>query len=174
MDPPLDGETPMRFYLRGYFTKLLQKKREKPVGTKSKQKVKPRFYGEALTLDEVAERFAAEEAQKSEQKKSKKKRAGCTKVARRKSLSGTQGVKATVKKSRGQNAEDSAKSSNDDEDAVEEKCQKCGKWYEDDDEEVKETWIGCDNCWRWYHYTCVDLLVKPSEDEYWCCHQCKK
>ena len=123
----IDGETPMRFYLRGYFTKLLQKKREKPVGTKSKQKVKPRFYGEALTLDEVAERFAAEEALKSEQKKSKKKRAGCTKVARRKSLSGTQGVKATVKKSRGQNTEeDSAKSSNDDEDAVEEeKCQKC-------------------------------------------------
>ena len=64
--------TPIRLHLRGYFSKLLQKKRERPTRREDKSKTKPRFYGEALTLDEVAERYAEEEALKAKQKAKKK------------------------------------------------------------------------------------------------------
>ena len=64
--------TPIRLHLRGYFSKLLQKKRERPTRREDKSKAKPRFYGEALTLDEVTERYAEEEALKAKQKAKKK------------------------------------------------------------------------------------------------------
>ena len=64
--------TPIRLHLRGYFSKLLQKKRERPTRREDKSKAKPRFYGEALTLDEVTERYAEEEALKAKQKGKKK------------------------------------------------------------------------------------------------------
>jgi len=44
--------TPMRLYLWGYFSKLPKRN--------DKTKATSRFYGEALTLDEVAERYAQE------------------------------------------------------------------------------------------------------------------
>ena len=65
--------TPIRLHLRGYFSKLLEKKRERPAGKRGdKCKAKPRFYGEALTLDEVTERYAEEEVQKAKEKAKKK------------------------------------------------------------------------------------------------------
>ena len=64
--------TPIRLHLRGYFSKLLQKKRERPTRREDKSKAKPRFYGEALTLDEVTERYAEEEALMAKQKAKKK------------------------------------------------------------------------------------------------------
>ena len=60
--------TPIRLHLRGYFSKLLQKKRERPTRREDKSKAKPCFYSEALTLDEVTE----EEALKAKQKGKKK------------------------------------------------------------------------------------------------------
>ena len=47
--------TPIRLHLHGYFSKLLQKKQEKPVKVGDKCNDKLQFYGEALTLDEVKE-----------------------------------------------------------------------------------------------------------------------
>ena len=61
----------MKFHLRGYFSNLLEKKKEKPAGKGDKCKARPRFYGEALTLDEVSEQYAAEQGQKTKQKKGK-------------------------------------------------------------------------------------------------------
>ena len=63
----------MRLHLRGYFSNLLEKKREKTVNRGDKCKAKPQFYGEALTSDEVAERFAEVEAQKAASKTTKQK-----------------------------------------------------------------------------------------------------
>ena len=57
--------------------------------------------------------------------------------------------------------------------ADEDSCQVCGTKFDDDSEEAQETWIGCDNCWRWYHYTCVHLMIKPTEEQYWCCSKCR-
>ena len=65
--------TPLRLHLRGYFTKLLEKKRERPAKRRDKTKTKPRFYGEALTLDEVAERYAEAESEKELKQQSKRK-----------------------------------------------------------------------------------------------------
>ena len=63
--------TPIRLHVCGYFSKLLQK-RERPTRREDKSKAKPRFYGEALTLDEVTERYAEEEALKTKQRAKKK------------------------------------------------------------------------------------------------------
>ena len=59
-------------------------------------------------------------------------------------------------------------------DEHESECQKCKTSCEVDEEKQQATWIGCDNCWRWYHYQCAGLHVKPAEDDYWCCPFCKK
>ena len=34
--------------------------------------------------------------------------------------------------------------------------------YDDNDEDAKKYWIGCDSCVRWYHYYCVDLGGIPG------------
>jgi len=28
---------------------------------------------------------------------------------------------------------------------------------------IQEIWISCDNCWRWFHFTFVGLMVKPEK-----------
>ena len=45
-------------------------------------------------------------------------------------------------------------------------CQSCGKKYDEDDEQLQDTWIGCNHCWRWYHFPCVDILVKATEEHF--------
>ena len=76
----LDGEctvnnavTPIRLYLKGYFTKVLQQNKQAKSRKVDKRRVKPRFYGEALTTDDVYERVLAEEAAKKEEAEKKKK-----------------------------------------------------------------------------------------------------
>ena len=44
-------------------------------------------------------------------------------------------------------------------------CQECGKAYEDDSEDDRKTWIGCDNCWRWFHYGRAGFKRKPSKKQ---------
>jgi hypothetical protein len=51
--------------------------------------------------------------------------------------------------------------------------QRCKHTYEDDDKATQDTWIVCDNCWRWFHFTCVGLMVTPAKEEYWHSWQCK-
>ena len=51
-----DADTPIRLHLQGYFSQLLQKNKQRKCGPTDKRKTTPRFYGEALTLDEVFER----------------------------------------------------------------------------------------------------------------------
>ena len=56
--------TPIRQRLMGYFSWLLQKNKENKSRPADKRKVKPRFYGEALTVDDVYQRLAEEEREK--------------------------------------------------------------------------------------------------------------
>ena len=53
--------TPIRLHLRGYFAHLLQKNKLGRKRTENKQKLKPKFYGEALTLDEFYSKITEEE-----------------------------------------------------------------------------------------------------------------
>ena len=160
--------TPIRLHLRGYFSKLLQKKREKPVKAGDKCKAKPQFYGEALTLDEVKERYEQALAEKHQ----KQKGTG-TKVAKKKASNGRgkQNTKSKKKQVQ-QNARDNDGAA-DHSDNDEEICQGCQKKYDTDNEAEKSTWVGCDNCWRWYHFPCAGLSVLPAEEDYWSCPQCK-
>ena len=58
------SSTPIRVHLRGYFTKILEKKREKSAKRGDKCKARLQFYGEALSLDEVTERYEQAQAEK--------------------------------------------------------------------------------------------------------------
>ena len=52
-------------------------------------------------------------------------------------------------------------------------CQECGKCYDDEDEKLQKAWIGCDKCWRWFHYQCVGFKRKPSKKTNFICRICK-
>ena len=54
--------TPMRPHLMLHFEKLLQKKNAVKKGTNSRKRVKPQYYGEALTSDEIFHRLEDDKA----------------------------------------------------------------------------------------------------------------
>ena len=60
----------MRMHVVAYFTKYLQK--EKPHQSKDKRRLKPSYYGQVLTRDEIIEKMEEE----AKHKKEKKKRGG--------------------------------------------------------------------------------------------------
>lgn len=65
--------TPIRMHVVAYFTQHLQKEiQQRP---KDKRRLKPRYYGEALTRDEIIERMEEEEQEKKKKKKGKGKKA---------------------------------------------------------------------------------------------------
>ena len=101
--------TPIRLELKGYFSKLLQKKQaHKAV---DKQKVKPKFYGEAVTLDEVYDRLVDEEVKKKEkeekqrEKEEKQEKEGKKERSRRKKDGSKEGITYTEKESIGRKEE---------------------------------------------------------------------
>ena len=49
-------------------------------------------------------------------------------------------------------------------------CEECGGCYKDESVRVRKTWIGCDNCERWFHYTCIGLSEIPPG--HWSCQYC--
>ena len=61
--------TPVRLHVVAYFSCHLQ--RENAAKTKDRWRVKPQYYGEALTCDDVIQHMEEEEQQKREKKASK-------------------------------------------------------------------------------------------------------
>lgn len=53
-------------------------------------------------------------------------------------------------------------------------CQGCGDNYNDDNDDTKDFWVGCDRpeCGRWYHYWCANLREMPEESEPFVCPTC--
>lgn len=148
--------------------------------TESKQKLKPKFYGEALTLDEFFDKVTEEEKQKEKVKNQKTvaKRAPTKKVATKLKQSGTKvsstkATRATQKspitrgtKSRVRTPSTSPTTSTDDEGI----CEECGGSYKDDDKSTRRCWMGCDTCDRWFHCHCIGLRVVPKG--HWSCKYC--
>ena len=64
--------TPVRLHVVAYFTHHLQKQNKSKA--KDNQRVKPRYYGEALTRDEIVQRLEENEKQKREKAKGGQKR----------------------------------------------------------------------------------------------------
>ena len=54
----------------------------------------------------------------------------------------------------------------------EEHCQHCGGSYSSDSETRQQEWVGCDDCWRWFHSGCVGFIEMPDEEEEWKCPEC--
>ena len=66
--------TPVRVYLRGYFARLLGKKKTERKKT-ARRKVKALYSGEALTADDIFEKLEEEDKQKLEKEQQKAARA---------------------------------------------------------------------------------------------------
>lgn len=66
--------TPVRIYLRGYFARLLGKKKTERKKT-ARRKVKALYSGEALTADDIYERLEEEDKEKREKEQQKAARA---------------------------------------------------------------------------------------------------
>ena len=91
--------TPIRMHLKGYFTKVLQKNRQARNPKVDKRKVKPKFYGEALTADDVYERMLQEEEEKKRVAEEKRQAAEEKKrAAGKKKTAATKKVKTTKKR----------------------------------------------------------------------------
>ena len=188
--------TPIRLHLKGYFTQLLQKNKQGRKRVVNKQKHKPQFYGEALTMDDFYEKIGEAERKKQEEEKKKNdarkvKKKGKTKIQSGK-VAGKAGSKAssTAKKytpskvrsrravksklpvvvpsSSPENTSDStADESTTDDTGM---CEECGRVYKDDNHSIRKSWMGCDSCDRWFHYHCVGLTRIPKG--FWSCKYC--
>ena len=172
--------TPIRFQLRGYFAQLLQAKEP---GSKStdKWKVKPKFYGEALTTDDVFQRFEEEETRKEEEKKAralrKEIRAQRTTTYDRAHGKGKAKAKLPRKQAKQRRKKeipvinhDSDPSCSDTSEEDNGVCEECGGIYTDDNQRAKEKWMGFDTCDRWYHFDCLGYSSIPTG--VWSCDQC--
>ena len=51
------------------------------------------------------------------------------------------------------------------------KCQKCGGRYL---KKHSKKWVGCDYCWRWWHFNCLGLASLPDEKEELKCPVCSE
>ena len=65
--------TPVQLHVVAYFSKHLQQQHDK-VKDKDKKRVKPSYYGEALTKDEIVTRIEEEEEMKQAKQKAKGKK----------------------------------------------------------------------------------------------------
>ena len=63
--------TPMKLHVVAYFSKHLEGKKQ---GSKCKRRIKPTFYGEALTTSEVLERMEEQDREKERKEKEKRDR----------------------------------------------------------------------------------------------------
>ena len=192
--------TPIRLHLRGYFTKVLQKNRQHRDRQVDKRKVRPKFYGEALTLDEVHDRIVAEKEekeaaakQKREATKQKREAAKQKKAAVKVKITVAKQKKAAAIQSRTQSSKaklqmfkskatlapplnpNSTSSDLSEEETISSEeddgvCEECAACYKDDDKMKRKCWMGCDTCDRWFHYQCVGFSSIP--DSYWSCKYC--
>ena len=62
--------TPMQLHVVAYFSKYLQKQNANKLKSSNKR-IKPHYYGEALTREEIIERLEDEEREKREKKERK-------------------------------------------------------------------------------------------------------
>ena len=54
-------------------------------------------------------------------------------------------------------------------------CQVCKVRYDEDDDDDKDGWIGCDGDRnRWYHYWCAGFKRMPTSRQQFLCQYCKK
>jgi len=147
-------------HIAQYFGNLFISQSNVTVHATKRGRTQPRHYGEALTEEEVLERIREQEEKKKKEKAAKKR-----------SAKGTGKTKRGRAQGRGRQARARHEETED-----ENTCQVCKGHYDDDDEEAKEGWIGCDErgCWRWYHYWCVGHLDMPDPKLKWICPACKE
>ena len=138
--------SPVTHRVATYFTQFFVEKTSK-ARHQTGGRLRPKYYGEALTEDEAFDRLRKQKEEREAKKQSRKR----------------QGKGS--KKVQGEPTTQCHKISDD-------VCQGCGDSYEDDDADAKQFWVGCDQCSRWYHYWCANLLQMPEPEEPFLCPEC--
>ena len=148
------SETPLRTELRDFFVKKLAVTKDTQTAPKSKRR-RIHLEGEAVTNDDVIEWLKKDDAEK------KKKQA---RKGKGKSTISASNAASTKRKRR--RFEDS----NEEQDKDTTHCFTCGGTYMEGEE---DQWVGCDDCYRWYHYQCAGFTTLPSSSQPFTCVLCK-
>ena len=149
---PRSGTPAVKFHLKHHFSKLfrtsmtpIRSSRPKP-----SSRVDLAYYGEVITSHEACTRITQQEERKRQTKAAKVQRNKGKQPTRR------QTSKRVVTE----------------EERDENKCQGCGGKFEEDSDDRQEDWVGCELCWRWYHYDCACRPDLPEEEDPWTCPKC--
>ncbi|XP_062511201.1 uncharacterized protein LOC134187101 [Corticium candelabrum] len=146
---PTAATTPaIKLQLRHHFSKLFQKTRTPipPPQPKPSARVDLAYYGEVITSHEAYSRIKAQDERKQQRLAKAKKGKQPARQGKR---------KTAVTEERDEN-----------------KCQGCGGLFDNDSNERQEDWVGCEHCWRWYHYDCAGLSELPEDEDPWTCSKC--
>jgi hypothetical protein len=161
----------VKSYFKEYFTRLLRKSPARPKVQKSNKRIPLRQYGEVLTCDEVIERMQELEQMndKASQRAKGKKRVSVSAARTKKKIQKCPPPVLAIspRKDTRQPAVPVPRHS-DTEEEEEDVCHICRE-PEDDDQEV---WVGCDLCWRWFHFWCAGLSRRPIQSQKWVCPCC--
>jgi hypothetical protein len=174
----VSAETPLRTELRHFFADHLRPK-GKQTPTR-RRRIKIHHFGEALTQDEVLQRMQDAEAEKIAKRPEKtstskltQRKAGVSKKTGKcaPQLQTTVGSRSVKSKPKAiileeSDEENDAEAESEDEKDIEH-CFSCGQLFNDDGE-----CLGCDSCWRWFHYSCVGFDHLPEENDQYICHIC--
>ena len=157
------GETPLRTELRHVFAKRLQPSQKQDAPKAKRVRVKLHAEGEALTNDEVMD-YLRQQEEKKEVKKKGRKRTQKEPITQKKQIQ----LPSSENEDNDEEVhDDEEKEVNEDEDTNH--CFKCSGVYIDGEE---REWVGCDNCYRWYHYKCVGFKRLPRKTKKFVCHLC--
>lgn len=143
MEGRLAAASPVTRRVETFFTQFFLEKKEKKT-QKCGGRLRPKYYGEALTEDEAFQRLKDRKEQREAKKKPSRKQAEKSKTKRK----------------------------TDSDHIQENACQGCRDLYENDDPDTQEFWVGCDSCPRWYHYWCANLVQMPESEEPFVCPIC--
>ena len=163
-------ETPLRTELRHFFAARLQPLPNAPCRG-NKRRVKLHIEGQALTSAEVMEYLRQQEEEKKALKRVEKKGRSAEKEVEPVTLEERNAQEDPIIQDELEvttQTEPLQTPSEDDEDTNH--CFKCSGVYSDGEE---REWIGCDTCYRWYHYKCVGFKRLPKKPTRFVCHLCQ-
>ena len=143
----INGETPLRAELRGYFREVLKPSEQNK--TQRRRRIELSCTGEVLTSDEVLERIEQEDVEKAAKKAEKR-----TKSSKSSKIGGSTTIVTEEQ---------------DIDEETDVKCEKCGQVYTDTE---ADSWIGCDSCETWCHYWCAGLPSMLTAEDGWLCDYC--
>lgn len=163
-------ETPLRTELRHFFAARLQPLPDAPKG--KRRRVRLHIEGEALTSEEAMQYLRQQEEEKKTAKKKGRKQGKSTQkevVTQEEPVAQEEPIIQDEVTTQTEPLQSPMASSESDGDEDTNHCFKCNGVYSDGEE---RKWIGCDTCYRWYHFKCVGFKRLPKKTTRFVSHLC--